>query len=55
MKYCEEDRIRTITLNESRGQYETKIVKGMEIYGMEEINSINLNPLYSCRQLPVSN
>ena len=55
MEDCEEVRIRPNTLNTSRGQHRTKIVKEEEIFDMDEISSINLSTFYSCRQLPASN
>ena len=50
----EEVGIRTITLNETRGQQRTKIVRNLEVSDMDEISSVPLSSLYSCRQLPVS-
>ena len=55
MEHCETVGFRTITLNKSRGQHRTKIVKILEISDMDEIKSILLSLLSSCRQLSVSN
>ena len=51
---CEEVSIRTITLNENRGNQMRKIVKNFEISDVDEIAPIQLSFLYSCKQLPVN-
>jgi len=50
----EEMDICTVTLNQNKEYQRTKVVRNLEILDLDEISLTALNPLYSCKQLPVS-